>query len=101
MTAAEVRALLGEPAEIKKHEQSGIVSETWLYYRTVPGPVHQVATDMDEIPVFDGLTGQTKIIKQPRYRMEQTKLTETTGLLMIKGILGDWTQVYTPSTSYN
>lgn len=100
LTAAEVRARLGEPLEIKTQHAAGIVSEIWVYQRTLPGKPRQVAAEMQEIPFVDPVTGVMRMIKEPVYKTEQTMITEHTELLMIRGLLVEWRQTYTSDKKY-
>lgn len=100
LSAAEVRARLGAPLEIKTQHAAGIVSEIWFYQRTFPGKPRQVAAEMQEIPFVDPVTGVMRMIKEPVYKTEQTMVTEHTELLMIRGLLVEWRQTYTTDKKY-
>lgn len=100
LTAAEVRFLLGAPAEIKRVESAGITSEIWTYRTSVPGPARQVAAEMQDVPFVDPVTGIMRMIKEPIYKLEQTRINETTDLLMIKGLLVEWKQLRTAERTF-
>jgi len=84
MTAAEVRALVGEPQEIKKHKVEDTEAEVWRYPAVkVDEVVTQVPVGTRDVPSFNPFTGLTTIIKEPIMGEEFTTLYHDIVLLMI------------------
>lgn len=92
MTAPQVKALLGEPVEVKPFESEGIANEIWIYTRSFPGPTRQTAAEMVDVPYVDPISGVAGNLKTPFYRLEKSLVTETTRLLLIRGVLVEWNQ---------
>lgn len=100
LTPAEVRARLGEPAEVRSKEVNGVTTETWIYRRIVPGPAREVAVTTREVPYVDPITGKSRTTKELISKLENTEIEETTGLIFAQGILMDWRQVRVATTRY-
>ncbi len=90
MTAAEVRAILGEPDGIKPFKSPDIGVYVWTYNRIVRGPERQVITGTREIPAVNPITGLPITQQEPIYAQEITYLHETIELLMQGDILLAW-----------
>lgn len=92
MPADRVSALLGAPGAIKPNSRPDVISDIWVYTRTISGPTRQVTAEMREVPFIDPLTGRMRSIQEPIYKTERTYFTETTELLMVNGLLTEWKQ---------
>lgn len=101
LTAAQIKALLGEPHEIKPFAAKGLISEIWIYQRSRPGKSRQVVARMQEIPYVDPLTGNMRTIQEPVYEHESTTINETFELLMFSGSLASWKQHQETDRSFN
>ncbi len=82
MEAAQVKALVGEPAEIKPFNAEGFACEIWVYRRKVSENVRRVPMGTREVPGFNALTGEASNIKEPIYQNQYVTVTETVELLM-------------------
>ncbi len=90
MTAGEVRAILGEPDEIKPFKSPDIGVNVWTYRRIVRGPERQVITGTRDIPAVNPITGLPITMQEPIYGQEVTFLHETIELLMQGDTLLEW-----------
>jgi len=90
MTATEVRAVLGNPDEIKPFKSPDIGVYVWTYRRVVRGPERQVITGTRDIPAINPITGQSITMQEPIYAQEITYFHETIDLLMQRDALLEW-----------
>ena len=90
MLGDEVKAVLGEPDEIKPFKSGEIGVYVWTYRRIVEGPVREVITGTRDVPAINPITGQPTTIQDPIYGQEVTYLHETIELLMREGTLLEW-----------
>ncbi len=105
MTAAAVRQIMGDPAEIKPMKAPTGKAETWIYHRTVIGLEEQVqvGTRSTDISSMQGSSsaGMPRLIEEPIYR-RQTPVTDvTTNLLMFDDTLIDWNQTARTRMEYH
>lgn len=92
LLAADIVKLVGPAETLIPSTVQGVKSEIWIYKHFHPGTTKSVATDMQEIPYVDPVSGVMKMIKEPIYRSEVTRVVETTELLLIEGRLIEWKQ---------
>ncbi len=90
LSAGELKALLGEPKEVRPYVVEGVPSEIWIYERRIPGVTRQVPVRMQEVPYVDPITGDTRMIQEPVYENERTTIIETTDVLMFSGAVAEW-----------
>ena len=86
MTAAQVKGIMGDPAEIHPRPVPKGKVEVWVYYRSTIGPTQQVQVGTkaitDQVTGSDGIT-RTRILQQvPVFQQMHLKITETIQLLM-------------------
>ena len=91
MTAEAVRAIMGEPAEIKPMQSPVGQAETWTYHRRTSGVTQQVqvgtrATALSAIG-GDGQAHVTQTIEEPVFAQKVEIVDETISLLMFDGRL--------------
>lgn len=88
-TAAEVRAAVGEPAEIKPFvsTETGLSAEVWIYRRNVPGDERQVPIATRPVPAVNPVTGLPFTVNEPVYETQAATVVETVELLMVDGQL--------------
>jgi outer membrane protein assembly factor BamE (lipoprotein component of BamABCDE complex) len=91
MTAAQVRQIMGAPAEINPRPSPTGKAEAWVYHRTFIGPPQQLQVGTKPISVMvqdaDGVYRSHVIQEEPIYRQAHDKTTETIHLLMFDGQL--------------
>ena len=90
LTADQVRALLGAPAEVRPMKSSQGPAEIWIYRRTIPGGTSLVATRTFERPATNPLTGQQTTVLEPDYSQETRTVKQELQLLMYAGKLVTW-----------
>lgn len=101
MTRAEVRQLLGEPADTRPVAAGEGKAEVWVYRTIVDSRVNMVPTSMREIPYVDPITGVMKTIQEPVYSQEQVSLTEELQLLWYDEWLVEWKRVRKGDRAFN
>lgn len=89
-TAAQVRALLGEPVESKPYPAGGLVGEVWVYHRKISERDQEVPIGSREVPVTNPLTGVTSMANEPVYATQTITVIETVELLMVEQRLIEW-----------
>ena len=90
LTAAQVKALLGEPAGIKPFKAEVPASEIWVYRRKISQQDREVPIGSQEIPRMNPLTGQMGTVNEPVYETQTLTVIETIELLMIEQRLIGW-----------
>lgn len=92
LSADDVRAAWGEPAEIRPFTVPGgtLPSEIWIYRRFVTDRERQVIIGTHEVPATNPRTGQATTIDEPDYAPEVTTVTEIVELLFVDRRLTEW-----------
>ena len=90
MTAEQVRALLGQPAVVRPMASPQGSAEVWIYRRAISAGVNLVATQTQEIPATNPLTGQQTTMPEPVYSQESRTVEQELQLLMYDGKLVRW-----------
>ena len=90
MSAAQVRALVGAPAEIKPFKAEVPASEIWVYHRKVAQQDREVPIGSQEIPRMNHVTGQMGTANEPIYETQSFAIIETIELLMVEQRLIEW-----------
>jgi len=90
MTAAEVKAIMGQPADIKPIETPIGTAERWVYRRSTRGAARQVqvGTNSTQVSSINSSTGSTNVmqtIDEPIYKMQTQVFDETINLLVYDG----------------
>jgi len=89
MTAAAVKAIMGEPAEVQPGPPSSGKTEIWIYRRSTYGVVRQIQTgtrsETTNYRGADMMDRAAQSVAVPIYVREVDKTTETISLLMIDG----------------
>lgn len=104
MTAAEVTALVGQPAEVRALSSADGKAEIWVYRRLVSACERQAATATRLIPAFGGPAmpdGGIVLVNDCVYQQEYTKTWQVTSLLMVDGRLELGRQRIERSVSYH
>lgn len=85
MAVAEVRALLGEPTEIRSLPQAvgAPPAEIWIYHRIAAENEKQVPIGTRELPLMNPLTGQMGTTLEPIYETQKLAVKETIELLIV------------------
>lgn len=88
-SAAEIRAAVGDPAEIKPFvsTETGLSAEVWIYRRDVPGEERQVPIATRPVPAVNPITGLPFTVNEPVYETQAATVVETVELLMVDGQL--------------
>jgi len=93
MTAAQVRQIMGEPAEI--HPQPTVKGkvEVWVYRHSTVGPTQEVQVGAkaitDQVTGSDGITRTRTLDQVPIIKQMHLKITETVQLLMVNDLFFD------------
>lgn len=86
MTAAQIKRIMGDPAEIHPQSVPKGKVEVWVYHRSTMGPTQQVQigvkTITDQVTGSDGITRTRTLEQVPVFRQMHLKITETIQLLM-------------------
>ena len=90
MSAAQVRTLIGEPAEIKPFVVEEFTFETWVYRRKISESVRQVMMGTRDVPVADLMTGGIRNVPEPFYGKQISSVIETIELLIFYQQLIEW-----------
>lgn len=101
MTAAELKAVLGEPKEVRPFVVNDVASEVWVFERRVPGKTRQVVARMREVPYVDPITGVMRMIQEPVHENETTTLIEVTEVLMFSGVVAEWKRALDAERAFN
>jgi hypothetical protein len=101
MTAAQVRSLWGEPAEIKPFKTQDSDTEVWVYRRLAGRRVQQIQTGVREIPAVSPRTGQDTTVKEPIYESETLAITDTVELLLYRGLLIEWKRKFLETRTFD
>lgn len=88
-SAAEIRAAIGDPAEIKPFvsTDTGLSAEVWIYRRNVRGEERQVPITTRPVPAVNPITGLPFTVNEPVYETQAATFVETVELLMADGQL--------------
>lgn len=100
MSQEEVRALLGEPAQIRPLQSPAGNAERWIYRRPREQAVNLQQTSTQAVPYVDPITGEMRTISEPVYSQVTTTVIEETHLLWIKGELEMWQTVHRGDHDY-
>lgn len=90
MGAMQVKALAGEPDEIRPSRSAGLSSEVWVYRRKISETVVQVPIGSRDVPATNPITGQPISISETIYENQLEIVTETIELLLIEQRVIEW-----------
>lgn len=90
LRAPQVKALVGEPDEIKPFMAEGLASEIWVYRRKLSEAVIQVPIGSRDVPATNPITGQPITITETVYENQLEIVVETIELLLIEQRLIEW-----------
>lgn len=84
-SAAEVRASVGEPIEVRPFpvSETGLAAEVWVYRRVIAGDERQVPVTTRAVPAVNPITGLPFTVNEPVYETQAATITETIELLMV------------------
>jgi hypothetical protein len=84
--AAEVKARVGEPAEIRPFPvtETGLAAEVWVYRRVVAREERQVPIRTRDVPAVNPITGLAFTVNEPVYETQSDAIIETVELLMVE-----------------
>ena len=85
MTAAQVRALVGDPPVTKPFKSGGRDSEIWSYQYKVSETTRLVPIGTREVPTINPVTGQPGTSEESVMGHETTTLYQDINMLMIGG----------------
>jgi hypothetical protein len=89
MTREEVKAVMGDPVEIKPMKVSVGTAEIWTYHRSARGEVQQVQVGLKSTPITTtSSSGQTSVLQtvdEPIFKQQTSIIEETISLLMFDG----------------
>jgi hypothetical protein len=100
MTADQVRASLGTPAQIRPLQTSQGAAEVWIYRRTVSVEVGLAPTSTEEVPYYDPFIKSERTVMNQVYSQESRAVTEELQLLMYDGKLVSSKRGYRTERSY-
>lgn len=87
MTAAQVRRIMGDPAEVHPQVVSKGKVEVWVYHRSTMGSTQQVQVGTkaitDLVTGSDGITRTRTLEQVPIFRQAHLQINETIQLLMV------------------
>lgn len=94
LTMAEVKALIGEPLQVRNEVLAGKDAPAakvtlWVYGRTLSSDYKTVVAEMEEVPYFDPLTGEAKPQQQPIHSQERIDRSELIVLAFTGGKVTD------------
>ncbi len=92
---------LGAPDDIRPREVDGILTEVWIYQRTTPGNTRLEATDTQEVPAFNPITGEQIVRIENVFSPVTDQIVEHTELLFLDGVLLGWKQYSFTKKEYN
>lgn len=89
MTAAQIRAVIGDPAEIRPYGKPEARAEIWIYDRQVAHNVDYVASEVDQVEGYAGTgTGNNMgTVPQINYHTQNDDVHQVTVLLIVDGKL--------------
>lgn len=90
LTDTEVRTLLGEPAEIREIQKSGLTGHIWTYHWKVAETTKMVALNTREVPAINPRTGEATTVREPVYDAQVNAIVETAELLIYEKKLYGW-----------
>ena len=90
LSAAQVKALVGEPDEIRPFKADGLPSEVWVYRRKISETVLQVPIGSRNVPATNPITGQAITIIESVYENQLEMVIETVELLLIGQRVIEW-----------
>lgn len=90
MGATQVKALAGEPDEIKSLQSTGLAGEVWIYRRKISESVIQVPIGTRDVPATNPITGQAITIAETVYENQVELAFETIELLLIDQRVIEW-----------
>jgi outer membrane protein assembly factor BamE (lipoprotein component of BamABCDE complex) len=89
MTPEEVKAIMGEPAEIKPMKSPAGAAEIWVYLRRSQGRTQQIMVGTKSTPMMttnsNGDLVTTQTIEEPILRQQIEIIDETVSLLIFEG----------------
>ncbi|MDI1249047.1 MAG: hypothetical protein PSV13_09315 [Lacunisphaera sp.] len=88
--ATQVKALVGEPDEIKPFKTTALPSEVWVYRRKISEAVLQVPIGTRDVPATNPITGQPTTTSETIYENQLEIVIETIELLLIEQRLAEW-----------
>ncbi len=105
MNAAAVKAIMGDPIEVRPFPNpGGSNAEVWVYKRVADGQIQQVQIGVNSIPLASLGSGVgnnfAKDIQVPEYRQEVTTTTDTISLLLVDGIYITQKHAFTEQRHY-
>jgi len=96
MTAEAVKAIMGEPSEIKPMKSAAGLAEIWIYHRKTQGSVQQIMIGVDAHPISatssNGSMGFAQTTAAPILRQQAEIIEETVNLLIFDGKLVEHTR---------
>src|SRR5690606_33105378 len=98
---AELKALLGEPKEVRPYVVDGVASEIWVFERRLQGRTRQVVARMREVPYVDPITGVMRMIQEPMHENETTFVIEKMEVLMFSGAVAEWKKSFESERAFN
>jgi len=101
MPGAELKALWGEPKEVRPFVVEGVTSEVWVFERRLQGTTRQVVARMQEVPYVDPITGTMRMIQEPMHENETTTVIEITEVLMFSGVVTEWKKRFDSERAFN
>jgi hypothetical protein len=100
MSADEIRAAWGPPAEILPLENAPVTGETWRYRAVLRSAQRQVAATVEEVPFFDPISGRYIPQKEITQSQETVSQVQTTDLIMIEDQLVGWKRSLNEERTY-
>ena len=100
MSAEEVIRRIGKPAEIQPLKTAEGHAEVWVYHRIAGQKTVQSATSTRQIPV-PAASGETRLIDEPVFSLEQITFEESISLLMYDGKLVEWKKSVEGKRAFN
>lgn len=100
----DIRRWLGEPMSVRAADgaSAGLADtavELWLYQATLPPGYKEVVAEMEEIPFYDPITGESKPQQQARPSLQRVDRTAMVVLAFAEGKLVDIRQQVQASQS--
>jgi hypothetical protein len=100
MNPGEVRQALGNPELVQQMGAAKGNAEKWIYTRGRKTEVRQVVAGTKDVPYFDPMLNEMRMIPEPVYADEATTITEELHLFWREGELVEWKTTYRSDRSY-
>lgn len=90
LTGDEVKAVWGNPEEIRPLAEDTENAKVWVYRRNLRTTQRPVAATLQEVPFFDPISGEYRPFKEPYFNEQTSTIVQTVELVMVDDRLAGW-----------